>query len=779
MKLNKVKTMTILTLAAVFFAASAFAAHPPVPDYAADGGKACAVCHADEAADFQSSVHYGSVSVVDNENFFFPGGGKHGMLDRACALVGSNMLLNMLTTSYVPEPDDSMPDEGSPAQQCGTCHTNYYITLMQGMLMQPPFNMSATEAGDTMMAGADCLVCHAETYDFDLRKQYEADPLGLNMSFGTIAGVPQRIRQDRTDAAIASIVATPSDEACLRCHEHGRSDYKRGELPDPEHDIHYELGVSGDNACIFCHSSEMSHHKFNRGAMVNGDIFASDFPVNGEDNDLGCGTCHTEAPHYSKRLNEHVEKVSCETCHITYTAGAESTVWADGGFLGLAKGPEGKATKLYTKKSGGTYMTEEELWQTYKHRPVYMEFSGLTTFLAQPIPLNPAVLGGQDRAPKIYPFKSVINPMPFDGRFFGVGGIPTDMDSDGVNDWSMFAAMRMFADQYKMLGFMDSDFDFTKFAVNATTGMLETTVLPSDPKYPSYAAMAQMAAFPNLLFFDKYTFGYNWYQNLQDLADAGKITTWDAASRPLEVKDMNKAVEVGMSRLLDMMMMMGFDPTAYGMTAAEMKAMYALTDDQLVVMAAPPGSEMHPMLKQMGYANWANYPAYTNGITLGGHGIRRDEALFCGDCHNPGGVFEQLVEVPKYGPNGMPQLHWEFYSSELLALAEAGTPVDDVWAAGYAKKGDDFEMGLAFETASEAAAKLGITAGYVDDGSTYYIAVLTPTTKMATNWEVLGYSAAKVAELTNQTSSSDAVGTDVEKGEETSACFIEALGFSQ
>ncbi|GAB4256313.1 MAG: hypothetical protein Kow0092_02290 [Deferrisomatales bacterium] len=758
------------------------------------GANTCRECHPEAVESFKSSVHYASRSAVENENFFFPGGGKHGMLDRACALVGSPMLLNMLATSYA-SVDVADEQGGTPAQQCGTCHTNYYNTLFEGFLTRQFLDAgmdgasAAAQAEQMLLAGVDCLVCHAETYDFRLRTTYETDPTGvdpetggpapetgLNTLFGTIGGYPQRIRQDRSAAALASIVGPPTDEMCLRCHEHGRTDYKRGELPEADYDIHYELGVSTENPCLFCH--EATDHKFDRGRMVNGDIFASDYPVNSDENDTSCAGCHTDRPHGSARLNDHVAKIACETCHITWTSGAETTIWGDGGFLGLAKGADNRPVKLYTKKEGGQTLTDEELWENYHQRPVYMPFSGLTSFLAQPIPVTNPNTG---EAPRIYPFKTIINPMPFDGRFFGIGVETVDADGDGINDYSMFAAMRMFAGPYKMLGFMDADFDFSKFAVDETTGLLATTVDPTDAAYPSYAAMAQMAAFPNLLFFDKYTFGYNWYQDLGALAEEGKITTWDETYRPLAVKDMRKAVEVGMSRLLDMMLQMGFDPAAYGMTAEQMKAMYskgALSPDQVVVMAAPPGSEMQQTLSQMGVdpALWQNYPAYSNGVTLGGHGVRKDEALFCADCHDAEtSVFNQTVEVPTYGPNGRPLMHWEFYSTDLLERAEAGEIVEDVWAEGYALAGEDFEMGGPFVTASQAARALGVTFGYGGDT----IAVLVPTTRLATNWEVLGYSAARIAELTGTSAqeTGSVIPGDVESDEAgSSECFVQALG---
>lgn len=775
--------------------------HATLVSYAANGANTCAQCHPDQVAEFKDTVHYASRSVVENENFFFPGGGKHGMLDRACALVGSNMLLNMLTTGYV-DLADVDATTGDPAQQCGGCHTNYYLTLMEPMLAQ---QMGDAAAEQVMLSGVDCLICHAEDYDMRLRKTLEVDPYGLNAGFGTVNGQAQRVAQDRSGAALDSIQPKPTDAMCLRCHEHGRTDYKRGELPEPDHDIHYELGVSADNPCTFCH--EVTNHKFNRGAMVNGDIFASDYPVNSDENSAACLNCHTDWPHSSDRLNSHVAKLACETCHITYTAGAETTIWADGGFLALAKGTDNRPVKLYSKKEDDNNLTAEELWETYKQRPIYMPFSGLTSFLAQSVPItnnNPMMTGGAAIEPKIFPFKTIINPLPFDGRFFGVGVESVDRDGDGINDYSMFAAMKMFELQYKALGFMDTNFDFDAFRVDGATGMVVTTWPATDPAFPSYAAMAQMAAFPNMLFFDKYTFGHNWYQDLGELADPNgdgdtsdsKIQLWDADYRPLAVKDMRKAVEVGMTRLIDMMVQMGFQPPA-GVTIDMMKGMYGkhdpatnpygFTDDQLVVMAAPPGSEMQLMLQQMKDAGLAdisdtliqNYPAWSNGVTLGGHGVRRDQALFCADCHTTeagANVFDQMVEVPSYGANGRPLMQWMFYSKQLIDLAEAGQVVADVEQSGYTVAGTPFEMGGTFRTASQDAAALGITYGLEGD----YLAMLTPVTHLVSNWKVLGYTDERIAELTNRTaaggsggSQTSDVGTDVTGSSE---CFVQTLG---
>jgi hypothetical protein len=123
-------------------------------------------------------------------------------------------------------------------------------------------------------------------------------------------------------------------------------------------------------------------------------------------------------------------------------------------------------------------------------------------------------------------------------------------------------------------------------------------------------------------------------------------------------------------------------------------------------------------------------------------------------------------------------MQWMFYSKQLIDLAEAGQVVADVEQSGYTLAGTPFEMGVTFRPASQDATALGITYGLEGD----YLAMLTPVTRLVSNWKVLGYTDERIAELTNRTaagggngSQTSDVGTDVTGSSE---CFVQTLGGS-
>ena len=141
-------------------------------------------------------------------------------------------------------------------------------------------------------------------------------------------------------------------------------------------------------------------------------------------------------------------------------------------------------------------------------------------------------------------------------------------------------------------------------------------------------------------------------------------------------------------------------------------------------------------------------------------------------------MFDQLVEVPSYGDNGMPLMQWVFYDKQLIDLAEAGQIVEDVEQAGYTLTGTAFEMGMGpFPTAGAEAAALGITYGLNGD----YLAMLTPVTRLVSNWKVLGYTDERVAELTGRDVGDSGSGGGNDIGSDpggSSECFVQALGGS-
>jgi len=94
--------------------------------------------------------------------------------------------------------------------------------------------------------------------------------------------------------------------------------------PSPALDFHMgELGFS----CANCHAGK--NHKImgaGHGSLASGS------------NHFSCMECHTNTPHQKKVINDHVNSVACETCHIPTFAREEPTVmWWDWSTAGQDK----------------------------------------------------------------------------------------------------------------------------------------------------------------------------------------------------------------------------------------------------------------------------------------------------------------------------------------------------------------------------------------------------------------------------------------------------------
>jgi octaheme c-type cytochrome (tetrathionate reductase family) len=149
--------------------------------------------------------------------------------------------------------------------------------------------------------------------------------------------------------AVAQSVGKTTIRNCAICHFNGGggTGVKHGDMdesmlnPDKYLDVH----MGGlDYTCSNCHDG--GNHQIlgaSHGSMASGT------------NHIGCTDCHEEKPHKDKVLNNHMEAIACETCHIPTFAREEPTmVYWDWSAAGQDKEVEynkyGKAT--YSKKKG-------------------------------------------------------------------------------------------------------------------------------------------------------------------------------------------------------------------------------------------------------------------------------------------------------------------------------------------------------------------------------------------------------------------------------------------
>ncbi|MGD8681511.1 MAG: cytochrome c3 family protein [Lysobacterales bacterium] len=132
-------------------------------------------------------------------------------------------------------------------------------------------------------------------------------------------------------------------DGCLNCH--GVDTAKRGDLFTAAEDVHIAAGM----LCQDCHATaedEWIYHQFAKGMAID----TTEPTMQGT---LSCtAACHSSAPHSgtrdSFRLNQHVKKVACETCHagrrpgtalaarnwtVFDEEGKPATEWRDTGWL--------------------------------------------------------------------------------------------------------------------------------------------------------------------------------------------------------------------------------------------------------------------------------------------------------------------------------------------------------------------------------------------------------------------------------------------------------------
>ncbi|RKY19251.1 MAG: hypothetical protein DRQ55_11120 [Planctomycetota bacterium] len=777
-------------------------------------GTLCSKCHPNAVPEVKDSVHFNLAAATPR--VMFPGGGAHGMIDRACGLPGTTGLTNSFTDVNLGE--------------CAKCHVGRYLPMMEGMFSGMFTQMGvadpAGQAEQLVNAGIDCLICHAETYrswpedgtlaslagtappdgasptptgsarvarddgDFDrdgvpdlvIDVDGDGTPDAPLMMDTDGDGVPETrwptVAQDRSPAALASIGPT-TEHTCLRCHEHARTGYKRGTMFIEGRDVHSTATTGpfagAENRCTVCHTER--DHKFIRGHSVGGDLAAADYmppapglPVDPDDAfDVSCVKCHDGIGKFGDNYHRpsHLEAMSCETCHIPYGSGLTYSLFGHGGQVSFARNDEGKDTRLvvadmYINEGGSDIEADLD---AYKTPPVLMWFDGGSSFLAQPLAAR-----GMPNA-KITPFKPMANGMVFDARFFD--GVMLNNDAGApYNAHSMyrFYAEGANAEAFSALGML----------ATPPTDTRKVTLADFGSPDPDLQAMALMQIFPNLVYFDKGTFGYEHYLTRTGSAlDANGDGLVDSGQSMLG--DMLVAANAGLAQFQAFNRPMGF-PDGY--------EWYPPYDDvsDVISMKLPDGS-LIKMFLQMQAAGLPpeqqgpfmeaieNYPSFS-AITLGGHGVApKEEALgaapfSCLDCHGSDGVFARPVPVGRklpvnMGPMGvleMPIYAWRYYQVEQLVDLGLATSSEEVLsgAVDVDIDGDtnflrvsDTELVLnwfapnapdGYRPADDPAALAGTNLGVADltwNGGPW-MPVLEPVVDYVPNYEVLGYQASEI-----------------------------------
>jgi hypothetical protein len=202
---------------------------------------------------------------------------------------------------------------------------------------------------ETGVLEADCLLCHLPEYDL---KRRNAELAKLNFRWGATAGAGlgtvsgavkdqttpvveyDRSRFDAAGNVIVHLAPQPRNETCLGCH--AKPDWKkRGASFSARTDVHLAAGMR----CVDCHAAGSRAadprirgrevHQFGKGDDPSGWV------RNDLDNTVrGCKDCHLTGWRNAPRANHawlpplHLEKLSCQACHIPARAVKSALVQA-------------------------------------------------------------------------------------------------------------------------------------------------------------------------------------------------------------------------------------------------------------------------------------------------------------------------------------------------------------------------------------------------------------------------------------------------------------------
>jgi len=352
--------------------------------------KTCLQCHEDEAMDVMKTSHWTWTVKQKVEGSGTVDRGKKNVINNFCVAVTSN------------EP------------RCTSCHIGY--------------GWKDASFDFTDKSRVDCLVCH------DTTGSYKKNPMG--------AGMPK----DNVDLLkVARNVGTPSRITCGSCHFYGGGGdkVKHGDLDSsmgsPSRDLDIHMSPDGeDMSCQSCH--ETSDHQIKGNAMV---VSPSGF------NHLDCSACHDATPHSESRINEHISKVACQTCHVpSFAREFPTKVYWDWSTAGEDRNPESDDYGMPTyHKKKGSFRWEKNIVPTYAW---YNGQASVYTLGDKIIPdgINPLsrpIGKKKDKSSRIFPFKVMEGRQIYDvknetlivPKLFGKGGYWK------TYDWNQTASLGM------------------------------------------------------------------------------------------------------------------------------------------------------------------------------------------------------------------------------------------------------------------------------------------------------------------------------------------------
>lgn len=367
--------------------------------------RACLTCHTEAAKQVMGSIHW----TWDYEH---PETGqrlgKRRVINAFCGNVASN------------------------EKRCTSCHAGY--------------GWEDTETFDfTAETNVDCLVCHDRTGEYVKWEDRAGHPIYEPKVFGKrhapyspalISETPDGkfLHQPPNLAQAAMSVGDPGRENCGACHFYGGGgdNVKHGDLstalinPTPHVDVH----MSPDGANMVCTDCHTAHgHKW-PGSRYLGTVKDERERIPGfrRADTASCDSCHGREPHDAMtlkgfKLNDHTDRVACQTCHIPeFAKGGKGTkTWWDWSTAGKLR--DGKPFAEHDDQHRHTYLsTKGDFRWGDDVVPDYAFWNGVIEYTLLGEKIDPSEVVGinkiygdaGDPASVIYPFKRMQGRQAYD-----------------------------------------------------------------------------------------------------------------------------------------------------------------------------------------------------------------------------------------------------------------------------------------------------------------------------------------------------------------------------
>jgi octaheme c-type cytochrome (tetrathionate reductase family) len=352
--------------------------------------KACLTCHTEASKQLHKTTHW-------NWRFTHPETdqvlGKRKVVNSFCGAIATNFA------------------------RCTSCHIGYGWK-------DDNFDFSSEE-------NVDCLVCHDTTDTYKKFPTAAGHPPYVDKPFPPKS---KKIWKAPDLTKVAQAVGKTRRENCGACHFYGGGGdgVKHGDLdssmtnPSKELDVH--LGVDGLNfGCTECHTTDGHDVKGSRYAMVAKDQHGIDVPGRDDMSRATCESCHGDKPHsetINNKINDHTDKVACQTCHIPYYAkgGIPSKTWWDWSTAGQMDA-DGKHIKKKDENGYVTYVTKKGNFEWGENlAPEYAWYAGGLRYKELDEKLNPDEIVAintfrgsyDDPEARIWPFKVMRGKQPYD-----------------------------------------------------------------------------------------------------------------------------------------------------------------------------------------------------------------------------------------------------------------------------------------------------------------------------------------------------------------------------